>query len=107
VQSLVRPTGTSKFVNSYLYPFSLPGATNPATIEHSTSIAVISSDAPQRCRVCSPQVSGPDQQSHMGRHILRKLRGVNKNFQSGDTEEMAGSVCFPSSLSLHPDTTVI
>jgi hypothetical protein len=93
----------------YLYTFSLAGATNPATIEHSTtSIAVPSSDAPQGCRVCSRQVSGPDRQSHMGRHILRKLRGVNENFQSGGTEEMAGSVCPPSSsLLLHPDTAVM
>jgi hypothetical protein len=32
-------------------------------------------DAPQACRVCCHQVSGPDRQNHMGRHILRKCGG--------------------------------
>lgn len=57
---------------------------------------VPSSDAPQWCGVCSCQVSGPDRQSHIGHHILQKLRGMEKNQSSVavSSEEVAGSVCF-------------
>lgn len=52
---------------------------DPATtIEHSTTSIPTpsSSDAPQACRICRHQVSGPNRQNHMGGHILQSLRGV-------------------------------
>ena len=59
------------------------------TIVHSTmEISPPSlSDAPQACRICRLQVSGPDRQNHMGRHILHKLRGVNHEDEATQVTE--------------------
>jgi len=49
-------------------------------------------NAPQACRVCRRQISGPDRQNHMGGHIIRALRGVDEHSENAD---MPGSVMLP------------
>lgn len=66
----------------HLQMSNLPCATGAESlttqVEHIiTSIPPPSAaSAPQACGICRRQVSGPDRQNHMGRHILQKLRGV-------------------------------
>ncbi|KAF8150236.1 hypothetical protein B0H34DRAFT_811419 [Crassisporium funariophilum] len=60
------------------YKAVIDSAESLTNIEHTiTSITPPSAaSAPQACNICCQQVSGPDRQNHMGRHILRKLRGI-------------------------------
>ena len=82
-------------VRDGLFPYRYQALTGSAEmIEHSTTTITIASagnNAPQPCHICSRQVSGPDRQNHMGRHILHTLRGVKEDKEGFNTSLM--TVC--------------
>ena len=92
-------------VRDSLFPYryqALTGSVPVEMIEHSTTTITVASagNAPKPCRICSRQVSGPDRQNHMGRHILQTLRGVKEDQESCNTSLLLqGTVRAAASLS--------
>jgi len=60
----------------------------PSTNTPTTIAAPSTGNAPKPCNICRRQVSGPDRQNHMGRHILCKLRDVIETGENLGTVSM-------------------